>query len=136
MNIQILKRVIVILIISLISITASAEILNFRSKAYSQREVKYNQWTEWSNWESSNVLIAMDLNTDVITIFSRRIQKYYVYDYSDVYYDHMAKCIDYNFYDQDGDRGTMSLVIKPDGQSEIYIRFANIQWAYIVVRTQ
>lgn len=128
------KRILVIMILSLVTITSSAEVLKFRTKAYSQRESTPYGWTSWTNWEKSDILITMDLNTDIVTIFSPRIQKYYIFGYSEPYYDHMARCIDYNFYDQDGDKGTMSLVVKPDGQSEIYIRFANVQWVYIVVR--
>lgn len=134
MKIQNFKRILIVMVLSLITISASAEVLRFKTKAYSQREYTYRGWSDWSNWEKSDILIIMDLNTDIVTIFSPRIQKYYIYGYSEPYYDHMARCIDYNFYDQDGDNGTMSLVVKPDGQSEIYIRFANVQWAYIVIR--
>ena len=39
------------------------------------------------------------------------------------------------FYDQDNDRGTMRLVIRANGQSQLYIDFANVMWAYDVYRT-
>lgn len=129
-----MKRFLSILLIALVGFTASAEIINFRTTAFCQKTMTSYGWTNWSSWSPSDMLITMDLTNDIITIFSPKIQKYYIYDYSNPYYDHMAQCIDYRFRDQDGDNGVMTLCQKPNGQSEIYIRFANIQWAYVVVR--
>ena len=41
----------------------------------------------------------------------------------------------YKFYDQDLDFGNMRLMIRKNGQSQIYIDFSNISWAYDVIRT-
>ena len=111
-----------------------AQVLNFRSEAYSQRSLTTYGWSDWSNWKSSNVLITINLNNDRVTIYSNRNQCYQIYDYTGHYMDGNTECIDYRFYDQDGDIGTMTLAMKSNGQSEIYIRFANIQWAYVVRR--
>lgn len=40
----------------------------------------------------------------------------------------------YKFVDQDGDRGTMKLLMRANGQSEIYIMFNNVKRCYIVER--
>lgn len=129
-----MRRFLLVLLLTVVGLTASAETLRFRSQAYSQKTMASYGWTSWSSWESSDILITMDLNTDIVTIYSPRTQYYKIIDYSNQYYDGTTKCVDYRFYDQDGDRGTMTLAIKQNGQSEIYIRFANVQWAYIVVR--
>ncbi|MCH5166927.1 MAG: hypothetical protein J1F35_03455 [Erysipelotrichales bacterium] len=132
-----MKKFLFIFILSLIGIcSANAQVLTFRSQAYCQKTINsYGSWSSWSNWESCNVPITINLNNDQVIIYSKRTQYYQIYNYSNSYYDSGAECVDYNFYDQDGDRGIMTLVIKPNGQSEIYIRFADIQWAYIVIRT-
>lgn len=67
-------------------------------------------------------------------IYSDLPQRYKIVDVSAPYMESGAECIDFKFYDQDADRGTMTLCQKTSGQSEIYIRFANVQWAYIVRR--
>lgn len=129
-----IKRIMVIMILSLITITASAQTWRFQTKAYSQRELTNYGWQEWSDWESSNISITMNLDTDIVTIYSLRTQCYRVTKYVGNYVDNGANVAEYRMIDQDGDRGTLLLVIKPNGQSEIYIKFANVQWAYIVVR--
>ena len=119
-----------------VGITANAQILQFRSEAYCQKQLNsYGYWTGWSDWQKCNVSITINLNNDQVTIYSNRTQYYQIYDYTGSYYDGTTQCVDYKFYDQDGDVGTMTLAMKPNGQSEIYIRFANIQWSYIVRRT-
>lgn len=129
-----LKRFIITLSIVIFTITASAQTLRFKTQAYSQRDMFYGMWAEWSNWESSNMSITMDLDSDLITIYSPRVQYYKITQYVGNYIDNGASIAEYKMIDQDGDRGTLLLVIKADGQSEIYIKFANIQWAYVVVR--
>lgn len=133
---KVLKRILAVMILSLISLSASAQVWQFRSEAYSQRVTNsYGQWGNWSKWQKCNVNITINLNNDLVTIYSNRTQYYQVTSYTGTYMDNGTQCVDYKFYDQDGDKGTMTLAMKPNGQSEIYIRFANIQWAYVVVRT-
>lgn len=127
-------KILVVFILTIISATASAEVLRFKTQAYSQRELTYYGWQEWSDWSHSNIAITVDLDTDLVVIYSPKIQRYQVTEYVSTYTDNGANVVEYKMIDQDGDRGILLLVIKPNGQSEIYIKFANIQWAYIVLR--
>ena len=131
-----MKRILFALILAIVGVcTADAQVLNFRGQAYCQKTLNsYGRWSSWSNWSSCNVPITINLNTDQVIIYSNRTQYYQIYDYSNSYWDSGAQCVDYAFYDQDGDRGIMTLAVKSNGQSEIYIRFNNIQWAYVVIR--
>ena len=132
-----MKKFLLTLIFAFIGIFAcNAQIWSFRGEAYCQKQINsYGYWSNWSSWERCNVPITINLNNDQVIIYSNRTQYYQIVDYTRSYYDGTTQCIDYHFYDQDGDRGTMTLAMKASGQSEIYIRFANIQWAYIVIRT-
>lgn len=132
-----MKKFLVAFIFAIVGVFATnAQVWQFRGEAYCQKYLtSYGTWTNWSNWERCNVPITINLNNDQVTIYSNVTQRYQITQYSRSYYEGSAQCIDYNFYDQDGDRGTMTLAMKSSGQSEIYIRFANIQWAYTVIRT-
>lgn len=134
MKLNYIKKILLIVIFTLVTFSVSAETWRFKTKAYSQREMSYGYWREWSDWCPSNINITMNLDTDIITIFSPRTQYYSITSYVGNYTENGAAVAEYKFIDQDGDRGTLLLVIKPNGQSEIYIKFANIQWAYIVIR--
>lgn len=124
-----------LMIAGIFSFTAQSQVLQYRTEAYCQREIMGNgRWGSWSNWEKSYMLVTINLNNDYVSIYSNRTQFYKIYEFTGTYLDGGSKCSDYKFVDQDGDFGTLSLVIKPSGQSEIYIRFANVQWAYIVRR--
>lgn len=130
-----MKKFLLLLVLVLTcTITSNAQVLQFRSEAYSQRTITSYGWSGWSNWEKCNVSITINLNNDQVTVYSSRTQRYQIFEYSGAYMDGTTQCIDYRFYDQDGDIGTMTLAMKSSGQSEIYIRFANIQWSYIVRR--
>lgn len=131
-----MKNFLLILFMTIVGFTcANAQVLHFRSDAYCQKYQTSYGWTNWSDWEKCNVSITINTNTDQVIIYSNKTQRYQIVEYTGNYTDSGAQCCDFRFYDQDGDRGTMTLVVKPSGQSEIYIRFANIQWAYIVHRT-
>lgn len=131
-----MKKFLVAFLMLFVGIVANAETLYFRSTGFCQKELRSYGWTSWSAWTNSDVSITINLSTDVITIYSPKTQRYKIVAASNWYYEGTATCIDYRFYDQDGDYGTMTLCMKASGQSEIYIRFANVQWAYVVVRTR
>ena len=128
------KFFLIVLVSLLTSFAVNAQTLYFRGEAYSQRIMNYGYWSNWSNWQSCNISITIDLTTDKVVIYSNRTQIYQIYDYTGSYMDGTTQCVDYRFYDQDGDRGTMTLAIKSNGQSHLYIRFSNIQWVYVVRR--
>ena len=78
----------------------------------------------------------MNLNTDVITIYSNKTQVYKVYTCSDAYYDNEGGVqVKFTVIDQDGDRGTVRLRVQSDGASQIYVDFADIMWVYNVYIT-
>lgn len=132
-----IKRLIMIVFLSLFLIPAGAQVLKFKTTAFASNSYNYTteRWSGWSDWERSNMLVTINLNTDVVTIYSPVTQRYQIYDGESSYYDsdgdlHMV----YKFIDQDYDKGVMRLLQRQSGASEIYIEFANIRWCYRVIR--
>lgn len=125
-----MKKYILIFIMFLTTCAINAQVVNFRTTAFATK-----QSSTWSSWKNSDMLVTIDFNSDVVTIYSPNIQIYKIYSSVSSYYD---KDGDYNmnfkFIDQDGDRGTMTLLQRKSGSSEIYIRFSNVQWCYKVLR--
>lgn len=113
-----------------------SQILQFKTVAFSSKYYdSYSGWSDWSDWEDSNMLLTINLNSDVITIYSPKVQIYSIYKSEGEFYDSDGDChIVFKFIDQDYDKGTIKLLQRTTGSSEIYIEFANVKWAYIVRR--
>lgn len=132
-----IKKFMLIICLFLISDLSFSQIINFRTVVFSCNIYEYSlhKWTGWSSWEDSNILITMDFSSDLVTIYSPSIQIYKVYTSSGNYYDSDGDFhILFQFIDQDGDEGTMRLLQRTSGQSEIYIEFKNVKWCYRVIR--
>lgn len=130
-----MKRFLMIFALLLSIVAANAQVQYYRSTAYAQANV-YNGRYVWSDWQSSNMTITINLNTDMIIIYSPRTQIYRVVSAGDAYNDsNGGRQVSFKVIDQDGDRGTIRLRIESNGNSQIYVDFSNVAWVYNVVRT-
>ena len=122
----------------LFSLTLSAQIQKYRTTQFAIASVINGRYS-WSDWESSNLYLYINLDTDQITIYSTSIQIYQIYsayNNGNAYLDSEGgKTIKFNVIDQDLDKGTVRLRIDREGNSQVYIDFADVAWVYNVVRT-
>ena len=132
-----MKKFFVLIVLFLgIAISVNAQVQTYRTTGYYEKKLYSWGWGSWSSKQQSNMNIVINLNTDVVTIYSPRTQVYRIYEYSGTTRDSDGDVTaTFYFYDQDNDRGTMRLVIRANGQSQLYIDFANVMWAYDVYRT-
>nr|DAT77743.1 MAG TPA: hypothetical protein [Caudoviricetes sp.] len=133
---KILKRLVLLLLL-FIGVSASAQVIKFRTVAYAENKYNYytQKWSGWSNWEKSNMLLTIDLQNDLIAVYSPVTQIYKIYKAEESYYDSDGDFnLPFKFIDQDGDRGTLRLLQRASGSSEVYIEFLNIRWCYKVLR--
>lgn len=115
----------------MITCVCNAQVINFKTTAYAEKKGNYS----WSDWKGSDMYLTMDLNNDRVIIYSPTTQVYQIYSANNPYYDSDGDChADFKFIDQDGDYGTLTLLQRRSGSSEIYIRFRNVQWCYRVRR--
>ena len=129
-----MKRILLFLTIIIASLTAFSQTIAFETTHFSYKEKTYYGWSNWSNWEPSQSLMTIDLTNDMIVIYTQRTQYYNIVSVGSSYQSGNAQVQEFGFIDQDGDRGTLKLVLRTTGRSEIYITFNNVQWGYIVVR--
>lgn len=130
-----MKKFLVILF-CLIGLVASAETQWYKANSYAYKQINsYGYWTNWTNWISCDINIKFDLSSDIIVIYSNRTQVYKVTSYNGQYPDNNGGVqAHYRVYDQDGDYGTLRLRIESNGNSQIYVEFANVMWVYNVIR--
>ena len=116
------------------SINCLGETLIFKTTSFSMKQQTNNgSWTEWTDWEKSDMYITMNLETDVVKIFSPQTQVYHITQHVKNYTDSSGgKQAEYKFIDQDGDVGSLRLRIERNNNMQIYIDFADIMWVYNV----
>lgn len=115
---------------------AQSGILWFRTTEFAWKQKEYGVWSDWTDWERSNMKVKFDLNRDQIVIFSPNIQIYNVLSIEEPPYDPSGQQVKYRVIDQDDDFGYIRLRVENNGNSQIYVDFANIKWVYNVVRIQ
>ena len=111
---------------------AQNDILFYQTTEFAYKHVTENyEWSEWSDWEKSSLIITINLNKDVVRVFSPKVQTYKIISNQKITTDKEGGIQNiFNFVDQDGDYGTMRLRIEINGNSQMYIEFANIKWVY------
>ena len=129
-----IKRILLLLTL-FIGVNASAQVLKYRTVAFAENQYNYNtqRWSGWSDWASSNMLLTIDLQQDIVKIYSPVIQTYKIFEAESNFYDSDGDLnLVYRMYDQDYDRGKLRLLQRTSGSSEVYIEFADIKWCYSV----
>lgn len=136
-----MKRYLFILVLTIIlgfgvSSPVSAQQYKFKSTEFAYRTVDtYDRWSNWSSWESSDLLITINLDNDYVIIYSQQTQIYRIIEYVGQYNDNSGGTqMEFRFIDQDNDKGTMRLRKEANGNSQLYIDFANIMWVYNIKR--
>ena len=132
-----MKRFLLMLMMVFTVTCVSAQIYTYRTTEFAYKTMNnYGRWNNWTDWESSNVLITINFTTDVVKIYSPKTQIYNITEFTRRFTDNSGgNQVEFKFIDQDYDRGTMRLRIERNGNSQLYVEFADIIWVYNVRRT-
>lgn len=132
-----MKKILFTLVLLFSFITIQAQVYQYRTTEYAYQQTNSNgKWGEWSDWQDSDMLMIINYNTDIVTIYSPTTQRYQITKFIRKYTDNSGgQQVEFAFVDQDGDKGHMRLRIEKNGNSQVYIDFNNIRWCYNVKRT-
>ena len=127
-----MKKIILgIIVVLFTAIPSFAQIINFKATSVAIKEKGY----QWSEWKRCNILITFNLKTDKVVIYSKSIQIYKVLTTGENFTDESGgEQVKYRVIDQDDDLGSMRLRVETNGNSQIYIDFADVSWVYNVIR--
>lgn len=117
----------------LTSVISVAQVQTYRATQYAFATINSSTGKYyWGDWEKSSVLIVINTEKDLITIYSQRTQIYAVYDSynnGNIYTDSSGgKNIKFYVIDQDGDKGDVRLRVEKNGNSQIYVEFKDCAW--------
>lgn len=130
-----MKKLFITLLLGLICCTAvQAQVQWYKTTDFAYRYVSNGYWTDWSDWESSNLNIKFDLENDLIIIYSSKTQLYKVIEVLNPPSDSTGQQVKFKIVDQDYDIGSLRLRVENNGNLQIYVDFADISWVYNVVR--
>lgn len=114
---------------------ANAQIQWYKTSEVAIKYKKANgYWTSWSDWERCICDVKFDLDRDIIVIYSNETQVYKVLYTMTPPRDSSGTQVQFKVIDQDGDYGTLRLRVENNGNSQIYIDFADVMWVYNVRR--
>lgn len=126
-----MKKLLMLMLMILAVSTANSQTYYYQSKQFAYKYKVNGMWRDWTDWENCNVRISLNLDSDVITIYSAEIQTYYVYEYVKTYTDSSGGTqLQYNVIDQDGDYGCIRLRMESNKNSQLYVEFSDIIWVY------
>ena len=126
------KRLFILLVGLVISLTTLAQTVWFTAFQFAYRET---DWSSWSPWQTCNIDVKFDYDADQIIIYSRVTQVYQVYTYDGEQTDYDGgEQVQFGVIDQDNDRGKIRLRVERNGNSQIYVDFLNVHWVYNVRR--
>lgn len=132
-----MKRILIVIMFGLFCVGAvQAQTQWFKATELAIKVVNNGNWTKWSDWESVDINIKFDLSNDLIIIYSQELQIYKVLEQVKSPYDSNGTQVKFKVLDQDYDKGFLRLRVENNGNSQIYVDYADISWVYNVVRTR
>ena len=118
------------------SINSNAQTYYYKTYQFAIKYKTSSGWSNWSDWQKSNMKMKIDLDDDMIVIYSEKLQVYRVIEGMGTYTDESGgRQTKFYVVDQDGDNGYVRLRIERNGNSQVYIDFGDVMWVYNVVRT-
>ncbi len=131
-----LKSTLLLGLFLLISSVSYGQVIKMRTSSIAYRYIsEYNDWTDWSDFEEVSALVVIDIDRERITIYTKETQVYDIVKYEGSEVDSDGDDI-MSFFcvDDDGDACGIDLVKlnSRNGQNQLYVRFADLQFAYYV----
>jgi hypothetical protein len=118
------------------SLEIKAQTYYYRTTEFAIKYKTSYGWGNWSDWQKSNIKMKIDLDDDMIVIYSEKLQVYSVLKSMGTYTDESGgKQTKFYVVDQDEDLGYIRLRIERNGNAQVYIDFEDVMWVYNVVRT-
>lgn len=113
---------------------AYGQVYKLRTTSFAFK-IKVNdyQWSDWSEWEESSLLVVIDINKHRFTIYSEETQVYDVAGYEGKTTDSDGNYI-WTFYcvNEDGLPCKVHIIQwnSQNGRGQLYVDFNDVKWVY------
>ena len=126
-----MKKIITIIILLISVCSLSAQTYKYYTNSFAYKYYENYRWSKWSDWERSHILVVINLDRNIINIYSEKIQEYDIYEYKGEEKDEdggtsmLLSCVN-----QDGLHCQVRLRIQSDGSKQLYVDFSDLVWVY------
>ncbi len=126
-----MKKFILLFLLAFSAVVASAQSLKFNAYELSYRYVDGDgEWSEWSDWEKTSILVIINLDEDLITVYSQKMQKYNVKEYVGENEDSDGNSMTFNCVNDDGVNCNIRIRAQKNGVRQLYVDFEDFSWVY------
>lgn len=87
-------------------------------------------WSEWSEWEESRCLVTINLDRDVINIYSETIQEFDIYEMEGDSEDEDGISFTLRCIDKNGLRCSVRFRKQNNGILQLYIQYKDLMYVY------
>jgi hypothetical protein len=117
------------------NVNSNAQTYAYRGFQAAYKYVENGRWTDWTAWKNVNVIITIDYDNDIIRVHANSPQMYVVTNYDGSYTDSSGgQQVQFSVVDQDYDAGKIRLRIERNGNSQVYVEFADVILVWNVVK--
>ncbi len=132
-----MKKLMLVLIIGLVAFSVYGQnVIKLRTTdfCYQTKSEYSGEWLGWSNWQSVNILVVIDLSKLQIIIYSEALQVYDIVESFDIRYNSdYDEIYEFRAIDQDGIYCGIRFIIGDDsGRKQLYIDYSDMSWVYNV----
>ena len=128
-----MKKFLLLLFAFLVTTTGDlfAQTYKYHTTDYSFKAVnQYGQWLDWSDWETYRCLVTINIDKDIITIYSDTPEEYNIVNYLGVSYDESSKITTYLTVDNIGDKCYVKLRSLNTGELQLYVEYSAAIFVY------
>lgn len=134
-----MKKIFLTTIFFMVFFSAFSQVIKCKAKsvAFKEKDEYTGNWSEWSNWQDTNMLIVIDFSIDRIKIFSNEDQIYDIIQEKGTRTDSDGdETLEWLCVNEDGLKCGVRLVKlnSQGGTSHMYVDFANFMVVYNIYR--
>lgn len=129
----------VLLALLLCASTSFSQILRYKATSFSVMEkIAKDKWGDWSDFEPSTVVIAVDAKKSRIVFNSREIQLFKIMSFGEPIKTKNSETLILNCLDND--RGSCTIIIitkkNEDERVQFYVNYDDVKMVYNVYKTE
>mgnify|MGYP003293008089 CR=1 FL=1 len=126
-----MKKVIFFLSLMLMPLLCTAQTYKFKTDSFAYKTNNNGRWSNWSDWEDSSMLVVINTDRDVITIYSKETQEYDIVENLGTEKDREGgEQLKFLCVNEDGARCHIRIRVQKDGQRQLYVDFSDIMFVY------